>query len=203
MRLRNLIFVIAAGIPFPACAQLPFLSIGVKGGGSLTDAFSDRTVMGIDTSTHYFAGARDYIVGPTAELRLPFHLAVEMDALYRQMNLTIANTIFPSTTSTTSWSTHAWEFPILAKYRFPLPIVKPFFAIGPSFRDVRKFPADTPHLSGSGFTFGAGIGVKALGVELGPELRYTRWGADSNPGINLISPVSNRNQLEFLVGLTF
>ena len=54
-----------------------------------------------------------------------------------------------------------------------------------------------------GFTAGAGLAFKMGPVRLSPEFRYTRWG-----GENLRDPINsllrtNRNQGDFLIGLTF
>ena len=67
--------VLLAGGGDAAMAQ-PF-SIGVKGGIPLNDG----TVGGKDES-------RPYVIGPSAEVRLPAGFAIEVDALYRRLSLT-------------------------------------------------------------------------------------------------------------------
>jgi len=57
-------------------------------------------------------------------------------------------------------------------------------------------------LSNHGFVIGGGVDIKLLLLRVSPEIRYTRWGQDaavnSFPGA-----ISNVNQAEFLVGLSF
>src|SRR6516225_6844770 len=65
----------------------PF-SVGVKAGLPLRDFF--RVV---NTGTFgYFSTSDRYIVAPMAELRLPFGLGVEFDALYRHLQFTRVDT---------------------------------------------------------------------------------------------------------------
>lgn len=145
------------------------LHFGVAGGASLTNGFQvpkDR---------------KDFILGPTAELRLPLGFSLEADALYRRME---SNT-----------GLNAFEFPILAKVRLGvLPLIKPFVAGGLSLRAI-----DSP-VSKKGFTLGGGLEFQILKVRISPTLRYTRWGADSKP---LPTILSGQNQAQFLVGISF
>jgi hypothetical protein len=93
----------------------------------------------------------------------------------------------------------AWEFPILAKYRLPLPVVKPYFTAGPSFRATSS--ALGKHMSGTGVSAGIGIETRMGPLLVAPEVRYTHWGADGT----YASPnhlTSFQNQVEFLIGLT-
>lgn len=128
------------------------------------------------------------------ELKLPFNLSVEADGLYRPYNATgSAGTItFNNTYS-------VWEFPVLAKYRFAFPIVKPYIEAGPSFRTGAS--AINHFISNNGFTVGGGVDVHAL-LHISPEFRYTHWGSDSS-GTNPFTFQSNQNQVEFLVGFSF
>jgi opacity protein-like surface antigen len=191
---------LAAGSAF---AQLP-ISIGVKGGVSLTDAFSDTTFQGVDTQTHFHSTSKDYIVGPMIELRLPLHLSVEFDALYRPLNLTSSTVGIPIGTFTTSQTYNAWEFPLLAKYRFSTERhMTPYLEAGPSFRTV-NIPSTFNQPSKAGVTAGGGVELHALFLKIAPEIRYTHWASDSgpsNPGPG--TPTSGTNQAEFLVGISF
>jgi opacity protein-like surface antigen len=190
----------------------PF-TLGVKAGVPLTD-FTDAVSRG---SFDFSSKTQRYIVGPTVELRLPFGLGIEADALYRRFsyNGTIAGVTGNTTIRTTG---NAWEFPILAKYRFPAPIARPYIAGGIAWdtlqgltQDIRNAvggssststPSELNKKTTTGFVIGAGLDVKAIFIHISPEIRYTRWGArhflDPNGGIS-----SNRNQAEFLVGFTF
>ncbi|HEX6545287.1 MAG TPA: hypothetical protein VF023_03190, partial [Bryobacteraceae bacterium] len=192
-----------------ACfAQLP-LSIGVKAGVPITDSFNNTTLLpGIDTS----AGSKNYIVGPMVELRLPFALSVEADGLYRPLSYTVPTSasILSGTNLITvtggasiapgehTYST--WEFPVLAKYRFPFPVARPYIEVGPSFRATSSAIS---YLSGHGITVGAGLDVHALLIHVAPEFRYTHWGDDSAPAAGQTYIQSKQDQVEFLVGFSF
>jgi opacity protein-like surface antigen len=197
-----------------ACAFSQPFSFGIKGGVPFTDflstAESGRLV--------YTSVPNRYIVGAAAELRLPFGLGIELDALYRHLNYA-SN---PGTTGVTVVSSrttgNAWEFPLLAKYRFPGGIVRPYIEGGVAWDTLQGLkqtidsgrlgtsstsaPAELNKSTTTGFVIGAGLDIKALVIHFTPELRYTRWGArhflDPN---GLLS--SNQNQAEFLVGIVF
>lgn len=175
-----------------ACfAQLPF-SIGVKAGVPITDSFSSNPSAALSS----FSSSKNYIVGPMVELKLPFHLSVEADALYRPYNATGTASSLPGIlTFNNNYS--VWEFPVLAKYRFQFPVVKPYIEAGPSFRTS---PSSISFISNNGFTIGGGVDVHALVIHISPEARYTHWGSDS---VNQALFQSNQNQAEFLVGFSF
>lgn len=211
MRRQILLLILLGAGASSAFAQLPF-GLGLKGGVSLTDAFQNRTFVGpsewFSSTTREYSDAKDYIIGPFAELRLPFGFGVEADALYRPLSFTIQQ---PTFSSSTRFST--WEFPILAKYRFKFPIVRPYIDAGPSFRTTTD---NTRYLSNHGIAVGGGLDIKALFLHVSPEIRYTRWGSDSSAGTASIpagqsrlsyfgqpQASSNVNQVEFLVGISF
>ncbi len=168
------------------------LSIGIRGGVPLTSGFTTFTAPG--TTIRYDSGSNLYMVGPMAELHLPLGLSVEADGLYHPLS--------QRTTALGSSSTEnipSWEFPILAKYHFPFPVVKPVIMAGPSFRHIRF-----DYFSNSGFTIGGGVEIKLARIRVEPELRYTRWGGDAapGPGVGFNIP-SQLNQGSFLVGIAF
>lgn len=120
------------------------VSFGVIGGAALTDAFAHESTGffispsgQVETSrSRSYSTLKDYVIGPTLEVALPWRsLSVEIDALYRPMNLTMAgvepdgslNSVSPATVVT-------WQFPMLAKYRIGSRSLKPFIEAGPSFR---------------------------------------------------------------------
>jgi len=221
-----LLFV--AGAPL-ALAQ-PF-TFGVKAGVPLTD-FLDATHSG---GFGYFATTNRYIVGPVAELRLPFGLGVEFDALYRHLNYTGVNNsvgVFtgggPPGLLNSSTTSGAWEFPLLAKYRFPTKLVRPYVDAGVVWDTLSGltqtttstfFPSQmTSTSSGSqalelnkktvaGFVAGLGLDIHLLVLHVSPEVRYTRWGAQHflffNVPRSTLGIESNQSQFEFLVGFTF
>jgi hypothetical protein len=154
-----------------------------------------------------------YIVGAAAELHLPAGFGIELDALYRRLSYD-GRTTLGSVLTNSRTDGNAWEFPLLVKYRFPGPVLKPFVAAGAAWDTLSGLkqavvgkPAggDPPELANStsrGIVIGAGLEIHALKVRIVPELRYTRWGAahfrDLNGGV-----LSRRNQAEFLLGIVF
>ena len=188
------------------------LTFGIRGGVPFTD-FTNAVKSG---NFDYTSKTQRYIVGPTAELKLPFGLGIEVDALYRRFSY---NGVFAGANVSTSTSGNAWEFPVLAKYRFPAPVARPYIAGGIAWdtlqgltQNVRtglanagvvsRPPVELHESTTMGFVMGVGLDVHALILHISPEIRYTRWGAkhflDPNGGFG-----SNQNQAEFLVGITF
>lgn len=194
-----------------ASGQIPF-SFGVKGGVALTDAFEDNTFSYPNRvatiSIRDYSPSKDYLVGPFVELRLPFGLGVEADALYRPLHFATASGIPAGTSVSTGVvsypeSSHVWEIPILAKYRLKFPVARPYVDAGPSFRSANGNGQFSASLSNHGFAAGAGVDMKALLLHISPEIRYTRWGADSFPAGTVAPAYSNKNQVELLVGIGF
>jgi hypothetical protein len=196
-----------------ACAQ-PF-SFGVKAGVPLDDFFDAVHSDGLG----YFSSNNPYIVGPTVELKLPFGLGIEFDALYRHLHYwSVEDTAGTISATTTSGD---WELPLLAKYHFHGPLVRPyvdggiawdvlsgvsqtlFQVSGPS---TTSSPMELEHSTVRGFVLGGGIDIHVLLVHVLPEIRYTYWGSphfqfQSITGAGSIQ--STQNQFEFLVGITF
>jgi len=172
-------------------------SFGVTGGLGLTDGIQNQTTDGY----HFYSDSKDYVVGPMIALGLPFHLSVELDALYRPLSLdsyiALENGV---NTATAHAHVTTWEFPVLAKYKFPLPIVKPFLELGPSFRTAGNLNSTSP--SHYGVTLGGGVEAHLLKLKIAPEIRYTHWAPD-NTSPAVILPLTNPNQVELLVGLYF
>src|ERR1044071_8408436 len=105
----------------------PF-SVGIRGGIPLTDFF-DNVNNGnfiLKSTTHR------YIIGPTVELKLPGGFGLEADILYRRFNYDSSfNLIDVFTNNRTTGN--AWEFPLLAKYRLPTPVIRPYVDAGLAF----------------------------------------------------------------------
>jgi hypothetical protein len=187
------------------------ISVGVVAGVPFTGGLSDFTTPNsvLNQVTHTYSNSHQYIVGPMLEVRLPFSLAIEVDALYRPVNATnnvILGTGATQITLQSSINAATWEFPVLGKYRFAFPVVKPYVEAGPSFR---KTANTLSYFSGKGFTLGGGVEVKVLKLRIAPEIRYTHWGSDAvavgpSPGAGTAPfPPSNQNQAKFLVGFSF
>jgi len=185
----------------------PRLSFGVIGGAALTDAFGHETtgfVVGTNggiqpTRSLSYSTLKDYAIGPTVEVGLPWRrLSVEIDALYRPMNLMMAgvdadgslNSISPATVVT-------WEFPMMAKYRFGSRSVKPFIEAGPSFRASGNLNNASPSTYGG--AAGIGLDTNVGKVRIGPLVRYIHWAADPD----YAGSRTRRNQVELLMGLSF
>jgi hypothetical protein len=184
-----------------ALAQ-PF-SAGLKAGLPLTDFLNE--VQGTSTTT-----TNHYLFGPEVELRLPLGLSVEFDALYRHFSYT--NVLGSATNAVTSiGSAGNWEFPLVAKYRFPSKIARPYLEAGVAWDTlsgltntvtgvVTGAPA-AQSKSTIGVVLGGGVDIHAIVIHVAPELRFTRWAQNY---FNLSGVLnSSKNQAEFLVGFTF
>jgi len=181
---------------------------GIKAGIPFTD-FLDKASSG---NVNNFKHPKRYILGVTGEVRLPFHLAIEVDALYRKMSYTGSFTGTTPVDVNTSGNT--WEFPLLLKYRFGSELVKPFVDGGFSWNRLGGLTETVTTIAtgGSisrasnsalrGLVFGAGLDVKLLVIHVQPEVRFTRWGAkryfDAGDFFG-----RNQNQAEFLLGISF
>ena len=191
-------------------------SFGIKAGVPLTGFFG-----GSGTAQYpYTSDTSRYLIGPTVELRLPFGLGVEFDALYRQYSYAgLGFTPAPGIHlqySAENAGAGAWEFPLLAKYRFPSKVVRPFVDAGIAWNTLSGLsatvcaincgdtssPPSLRHSTVTGFVAGAGIDAHLLFLHFSPEIRYTRWGAAMfqapTGGFS-----SRQNQAEFLLGITF
>lgn len=208
----NSIFLLAFGA---AAVDAQVVSLGVKGGVPLTDAFE----VARGNNTAFFTHTKRYTVGPTFELHLPLRLSIEVDALYRRLGYeseTVSPQIFTSTHA------NSWEFPVLGKFEISPGAIRPFIAAGANFRHisgVRQIqrvvsggapsqveisnPAEFNKDTDIGFTFGAGVALKLGPVRISPEFRYTHWGGENfrDPVNSLLK--TNRNDGTFLLGFTF
>ena len=174
----------------------PF-SAGIKAGLPLTDFLN--TVNGLTSTT-----TNRYIIGPMAELRLPAGFGVEFDVLYRHFNYT--DIVGSGVNAVTSLgSAGAWEFPLLAKYKFPSHIVRPYVEAGVAW-DTLSGVTNTIGITDKngtvmGAVIGGGIDIHAIVIHIAPELRYTRWTSQHFNVAGVLN--SNQSQAEFLVGITF
>jgi len=162
---------------------------GLKIGVPFTDAFQNQALPTVATLT---ASSNAYTLGPYVEVRLPLHLALEADALYRGLHF---NNIVSSA------STAVWDFPVVAKYKLFKGPVKPYIEGGLDFShlsDVKNFVVAN-HTSNFGVVLGAGIEIHALVMRISPEVRYT---GDALKNFDSVIN-SNRNQLTFLIGIGF
>ena len=193
-------------MPVLSAYAQPF-SLGLMGGEGLTQDFqnydlppnggsppgSTVRILGISTPQRWIAGG-------TVEARLPLHLSVEVDALYhilrfREGNQSGQNPPFFGTVQ----HSVTWEFPVLVKYRFQFPLVKPFIDAGPVFR----YSYSLSHTNPSDHGFAAGLGVEAhfWKLRIAPQFRYLRWARDQNVPMFGLTTVTD--QFEFLTAITF
>src|ERR1700734_1515378 len=128
MRKLAILFAMCA---IPASAESVF-SAGVIGGAPFTDVVSatnQNNLAFISTSTNF-------TVGPSFQVNLPLSLRIEVDALYRPYSFTASSTVSPPFATSIApiyVSGSQWAFPVLAQYRFSVPVVKPFVEVGVSF----------------------------------------------------------------------
>ena len=202
----------------------PF-SFGVKGGVPLTDFVNAATSTNANGFLNFATHTDRYIVGVTAELRLPFGLGVEVDAFYLHGNDQSSSQVVGATTTTSNANTTAndFEFPIIGKFRFKTKIIHPFVDAGVAFDTLQGLkqavtstvlsvtnsstsststPSQLQDTSTRGFVTGAGLDFHFLIIHIQPEIRYTRWGAQHFLDVSGLLH-SNQNQAEFLLGITF
>ena len=195
-----------------ALAQ-PF-SAGIKGGLPLTDFLN--VVQGTSTTN-----TDHYLIGPEVEVRLPLGLSVEFDALYRHFSYTGLSG--PGNAVTSTGSSGNWEFPLVAKYKFPSKIVRPYVEAGVAWDtlaglkntvseaicggttspvcNVVVAPPAATSKGTMGVVIGGGIDIHAIVIHVAPEIRFTRW---AQQYFNLSGVLnSSKNQAEVLVGFTF
>lgn len=186
----------------------PF-SAGIRGGIPFTDFLNAAS----NGSFDYNAPTQRYIIGPMAEVRLPFGIGIEFDALYRHISFS-GSGILGGVTTSVQGAGGNWEFPLMLKYRFHFPLVRPYVDAGAAwdtitglsqtFTSVVPFTALTSLKQSTtmGFVLGAGVDIHAIVIHISPEVRFTRWNAQQiNDPTGLLH--SNQNQAEFLVGVTF
>lgn len=183
MRLSFALLCLAIpGLPQP-------LTIGAEGGVRLTgdpqiyDPIFDRS------------NSKPYLVGPMVEVRLPFHFAFEADALYSRLGNT---TYIPLIANESDIHTiaNSWEFPLLVKYRLPVPRVHPYASLGFAPRRAAGtintihygfYPGDVTfssvdlHAHDHAFVLGGGVGVKLWRIRITTEIRYLRWEVPTTP----------------------
>lgn len=172
----------------PAAAQL---HVGVKAGAPLADV---TETVGTRDWTNW---PSHWVLGLMVDVDLPADLGIEFNALYRRVGYEGATL---DQVPPLRWKARdeVWDFPLIAKYRLPGAVVRPYVGAGWSFRKLN----DLVRLgSGSnGFVLSGGFRANVLVLKLSPELRYTRW-----TGGKEVQPVfrARKNQVEFLVGITF
>lgn len=181
---KILVFSAFAG----AAASAQNIGYGVRGGTPLSDFLHAESKTG--ALVNVVKGRGNVILGPMVEVRLPFGLGIEANALYRRWD---AKGVLNSGSAST------WEFPIYAKLRAPGVIIHPYAGAGMNFQrlgDLGKFLGGASvDSSRRGFLGAGGLEFKVPHVRISPELRFTRWNASG--------PLRSSNQVDFLIGLSF
>jgi hypothetical protein len=144
-----------------------------------------------------------FLAGPTAEIKLPRGLSIEMDALYKRggYSTTCCVNRQPGTqiVEKIDEKTRFWELPLMLKWQLPLRRIPVFGSAGFSARNVSGTDHDygtstflgLPSASMSidsrgpatdilnpwtyGPVVGAGVDLRAWKLHFQPELPYTRW----------------------------
>lgn len=158
-----------------ATALLPAqnIGVGIKGGVPLKD--SSEFIR--PQLTSFRDG--DYVVGPMFELRLPAGLGVELNALYRR-----------------GAGINSWEFPLMAKYRFPGILIRPTIGGGYMFQRLNDIPGLDNR---KGIVASGGVEFKLPKIRITPELRYTRFN-EQRPSSGILT---GTHQVDALVGFSF
>lgn len=188
--------------PEPSVRRVTF---GLVTGGSLTNDVGQESSAtfaipsGVLETEHsrFFSTHKEYIVGAMLEFGLPWRMALEVDGLYRPMNFTFAAVLPNEPLNSASPNTIVtWEFPVLAKYKFPIHKVNPLIEVGPSFRSSGNLNGTAP--SSYGGTFGLGAEAHVWKLKIAPVIRYTHWAGEGR-----YEPHTKRNQVEALVGISY
>jgi hypothetical protein len=196
-----------------ASAQL--FSVGAKAGVPISNFLEASPEQ---SPGDYDPAANRYIIGGTAEIRLPLGFGVEIDALYRHYGYSGGQYYTADKTSAGDW-----EFPALVKYRLRGKLLRPFVDAGAAVDTLSGLtqtyflaridnvnvtitdsdPLELAKRTILGFVAGAGLDLHIWRLHFLPELRYTRWTAAlfSSPPPTALA--SDRNQEEFLLGITF
>lgn len=189
------------------------LSFGVEGGVRATGDFQYAAT----------SESRRYVVGPTVEVALPLGFAIEVEALYRRQGYSAGNATALYSSSVRE-ADNVWEFPLLARYRIPIPRIRPFAEAGWAPRIIHGY-SDTSSsylgqlnpptsISSSGRTHvswpatqgvvvGGGIQFSTGRLHFVPEVRYTHWNRQAIYGSFADGPSygSSQNQLDILLGI--
>jgi hypothetical protein len=189
--LRPLAFIGFLSVPAALFGQN--LSLGLIGGGALTDA---AQALGATPQTFGSTPHKDWIAGAVVEFRTASLLSFEIDGIYRQLSAMVTqvepagtpNHVYPENVVT-------WEFPILAKYRFGEGNWRPFMEGGPELRATGNLNFSPSHV---GVAAGMGVETDWRGFKIAPVLRYTRWAPDLGQAFF----TSRQNQLELLLAVS-
>ncbi len=178
---------LATALLLCAAAHAQPLTIGFLAGLPLAGVTGDNT-------GYVHSYGRKYVAGAAVGVRLPHHLSIEADALYREYSVTAVYN---------GYSGYEWRFPVLLQYRFGNGRIRPIIESGISVDHYSSLPVATQFtlnnpldgtpitgyrfpfgpINRTGAVFGAGLEIKAWRSHtVSAELRYTRSGSEpANP----------------------
>lgn len=119
-----------------SCATAQGLGIGIKGGVPFSDVFKATGETGLLATEISRTSTQRFTLGPMLEVRFPFGLGVEFDALYKRFDQTGESIQAGSTVMKTG---NSWEFPLLGKYRIARSFAKPYVEAGVSFNHLSGY----------------------------------------------------------------
>ena len=203
-----MILISAVVLLYALSAYAQPFSFGIMGGASLTQDFQNYDlppccgpVEGPPVGILSSSTPQRWIAGGTLEVRLPIHLSVEADALYHELQFKDGIQYGQAPPDWQGQRQHVvtWEFPVLLKYRFRLPLVKPFIDAGPAFRNLGNLSHTNP--SNHGVAAGLGVEAHLWKLKIAPQFRYLRWARDQDVPMFGLTTVTD--QVEFLTAITF
>ena len=186
--------------------EAPRVWFGVVGGTALTRDFPISRMSyqsPVDpygrAAFDWFSDTRSFLGGVSFEVGLSKGFSLEANALRRNLHLAMRDVFTDGSTRYYGENTiGTWEWPILAKYRFPLKgNARPFVEAGPSFRTRHNpVPAEPSQF---GATVGTGIEFRLSRFRISPALRYTRWQYDGD----FPRAATKRDQIELVTGFSY
>ena len=188
---------------------------GAKGGAQLINALYAPTFTYIVPALEpavdiYSVTAKPFIYGPTVEVRLPWNLAIEAEALHKDLRYSFF-TRFRDATDSETTKAGFWEIPLLLKRHFPGGnSMRPYGDIGLSQRHISGSthvhetsggifgknadytqpisPAVLKHPWTTGVSVGGGVDIHVGIIHFLPEVRYTHWSSEPLMD-NFVAPV--------------
>jgi hypothetical protein len=195
-----------------------WLSLGVTGGVPVSPhaAFYSAATISLNPSSSdqpnatnlvTFQGPNDfyqkpYAVGPALEVNLPLRLSLGIGMLYERFHRDMSEGITPIRGGgnvifgyVTSVAANAFAFPLLVKYNFSHPRIRPFIEAGATLRHLgnfegegfqldihlhptaRRFRFDPDKAVDVAVTVGAGLRYRLGLADVVPEVRYLHWTA--------------------------
>jgi hypothetical protein len=195
----------------------PF-AIGVKGGVRPTSDFEGGSA----------SESKRYLIGLMLELGLPRNFAVEGNALYSRIGYNNTGTDIIGDLNIERARSNSWEFPLVLKYRFHAPHVRPYLLGGYAVRFANGSTTETGTFLTSGYSLpvirvpyrysysthwgldhgpvvGAGLEWGEGRVRIAPEVRYVRWKDPlySFEGSRGYYGMATQNEVQVLVGVNF